>query len=165
MSNIILIGMPACGKSTVGVVLAKTTGKAFIDTDLLIQEREGDLLQNLIDNRGMEFFLDAEEKAILSIEATNSIIATGGSVVYSRKAMSYLSAIGKIVYIRLPLEIIEERLNNINSRGIAMGKNETLQDLYNKRVPLYEKYADTIVEAVDLTVEGIIEKIIKQTAK
>lgn len=165
MKNIILIGMPACGKSTVGVVLAKTLGMAFLDSDILIQEREGDLLQNIIDNKGMDYFLKIEEETINSIDVINCVIATGGSVVYSLSGMQHLAEIGKIVYLKLPLRIIESRLNNINSRGIAMGKNESLQDLYYKRVPLYEQYADCIIEAEGLSVEGVIDKIISRTVK
>jgi shikimate kinase len=133
MGNIILIGMPACGKSTVGVVLAKTLRMAFVDSDLLIQEREGDLLQNIIDNRGMEIFKKIEEETIQSIDVKNTVIATGGSVVYSESGMNHFSKLGKIIYLKLSLGSIESRLLNINSRGIAMGKGETLKDVYNRR--------------------------------
>ncbi|NLY71882.1 MAG: shikimate kinase [Clostridiales bacterium] len=164
MGNLVLIGMPACGKSTIGVVLAKTLGKAFLDTDLLIQKREGDLLQNLIDKKGMDKFLKMEEEALLSIDVNNTVIATGGSVVYSDKGMKKLSELGTIVYIELPLETIVKRINNIHSRGIAMGKGETLADLYKKRVPLYEKYADITIKAEGLSVEGVIDQIISKIA-
>lgn len=165
MENLILIGMPASGKSTVGVVLAKTLGKKFLDLDLLIQEREGDLLQNLIDKQGMVRFLEMEEQAILSIDESNAVIATGGSVIYSQSGMEYLSKIGKIIYLELSFQSIESRLHNIHTRGIAMGQGETLKDLYEKRVPLYEKYADFIINGEDLNVEEVIERIIESIAQ
>lgn len=160
MKNIILIGMPACGKSTVGVVLAKTLGKAFLDTDLLIQEREKDLLQNIVDKHGYEAFVNIEENAIMSLDNKNTVIATGGSVVYSPKAMKYLKELGRIIYIKLPYEVIDERLHNISSRGIAMGDDETLKDIYDKRIPLYELYTDLTIEGAGLSVEGVVEEII-----
>lgn len=160
MSNITLIGMPAAGKSTVGVVLAKTLGKSFLDVDLLIQEREKDLLQNVVDRLGPEEFILLEEENILSLELENSVIAPGGSAVYSEKAMDHLKKLGKVIYIKLPFHVIEERLGNIHSRGIAMGPGESLLDLYNKRIPLYERYADYHIEGEGLNVEGVIEAII-----
>ncbi|MDD2483423.1 MAG: shikimate kinase [Eubacteriales bacterium] len=162
MKNIIMIGMPGCGKSTVGVILAKTLGKNFLDTDLLIQIREGDLLQNLIDRKGMDVFLAAEEKALLSIESEDTVIATGGSAVYSDIAMKYLSTIGTIVYLELSYETICQRLDNINTRGIAMGEGETLKNLYEKRIPLYETYADIRVNVEGLNVEKSVEAIISE---
>ena len=165
MDNIILIGMPACGKSTVGVVLAKTMGKSFIDTDLLIQEREGDLLQNLVDRFGHDRFIEIEEAALKSINVSNAVIATGGSVVYSEPAMEHLRSLGIVVYIRLSYETIDKRLHNINSRGIAMDKGETLRDLYDKRILLYERYANLIIDGENLSVEQVVEEIIERTQK
>ena len=165
MDNIILIGMPACGKSTVGVVLAKTMGKSFIDTDLLIQEREGDLLQNLVDRFGHDRFIEIEEAALKSINVSNAVIATGGSVVYSEPAMEHLRSLGIVVYIRLSYETIDKRLHNINSRGIAMDKGETLRDLYDKRNLLYERYANLIIDGENLSVEQVVEEIIERTQK
>ena len=162
MNNIILIGMPACGKSTVGVVLAKTMGKAFLDTDLLIQDREGDLLQNLIDRFGHNRFLEMEEVAIKSVDAYNTVIATGGSVVYSKAGMEHLKNLGTVVYIKLSYDTIESRLHNISTRGIAMEKGKTLKGLYDERIPLYEQYADIIIDAENLSVEQVIEKIIER---
>jgi shikimate kinase len=162
MNNIILIGMPACGKSTIGVVLAKTMGKAFLDTDLLIQEREGDLLQNLINRFGHDRFIEMEEAALKSVKAENTVIATGGSVVYSKAGMEHLKGLGVIVYIKLSYDTIEKRLHNINSRGIAMEKGETLKGLYDKRIPLYERYSDITIDAENLSVEQAIEQIIRQ---
>ena len=162
MNNIILIGMPACGKSTVGVVLAKTMGKAFLDTDLLIQDREGDLLQNLIDRFGHNRFLEMEEAAIKSVDAYNTVIATGGSVVYSKAGMEHLKNLGTVVYVELSYDSIESRLHNISTRGIAMEKGKTLKGLYDERIPLYEQYADIIIDAENLRVEQVIEKIIER---
>ena len=162
MRNLILIGMPACGKSTLGVVLAKTLGMKFVDTDLLIQEVENCKLQEIIDERGMQEFLRIEEKVLSEIEAENSIISTGGSAVYSDKAMKHLGSIGDVVYIKLSLDEIERRLNNIKTRGIAMKPGETLADLYNMRVPLYEKYADITIETEGMGIEESIEVLIEK---
>ena len=162
MRNLILTGMPACGKSTLGVVLAKTLGMKFVDTDLLIQEVENCRLQEIIDERGMQEFLRIEEKVLSEIEAENSIISTGGSAVYSDKAMKHLGSIGDVVYIKLSLDEIERRLNNIKTRGIAMKPGETLADLYNMRVPLYEKYADITIETEGMGIEESIEVLIEK---
>lgn len=162
MRNLILTGMPACGKSTLGVVLAKTLGMKFVDTDLLIQEVENCKLQKIIDERGMQEFLRIEEKVLSEIEAENSIISTGGSAVYSDKAMKHLGSIGDVVYIKLSLDEIERRLNNIKTRGIAMKPGETLADLYNMRVPLYEKYADITIETEGMGIEESIEVLIEK---
>ena len=162
MRNLILTGMPACGKSTLGVVLAKTLGMKFVDTDLLIQEVENCKLQEIIDERGMHEFLRIEEKVLSEIEAENSIISTGGSAVYSDKAMKHLGSIGDVVYIKLSLDEIERRLNNIKTRGIAMKPGETLADLYNMRVPLYEKYADITIETEGMGIEESIEVLIEK---
>ena len=162
MRNLILTGMPACGKSTLGVVIAKTLGMKFVDTDLLIQEVENCKLQEIIDERGMQEFLRIEEKVLSEIEAENSIISTGGSAVYSDKAMKHLGSIGDVVYIKLSLDEIERRLNNIKTRGIAMKPGETLADLYNMRVPLYEKYADITIETEGMGIEESIEVLIEK---
>ena len=160
MNNLILIGMPASGKSTLGVVLAKTAGMMFLDTDLLIQERAQGKLQHIIDTEGMDAFLRLEEEVLMSVNAENTVIATGGSAVYSEPAMTHLKFIGKVVYIKLSCEEIEKRLNNIKTRGIAMKPGETIRDLYNYRVPMYEKYADIVLETEGLTIEESIEKLI-----
>ena len=162
MDNLILIGMPACGKSTLGVILAKTLGMSFIDTDLMIQQHTGKLLQELIDQEGMEAFLRAEEEILLRVGAENSVIATGGSAVYSERGMAHLKSIGKVVYIKLPLEEILRRLNNIQTRGIAMNPGENLEELYRKRVPLYEKYADLVLETTGRTLEESVSLFVSQ---
>lgn len=160
MKNIILIGMPACGKSTFGVVLAKTLGMSFVDTDLLIQQQTGRLLQDIIDNDGMDAFLEVEEDVLTHVDAENSVIATGGSAVYSDRGMKYLRTIGEVIYIRLPLEEIRRRLNNIKTRGIAMAPGDTLEDIYNRRIPLYEKYADIVMDSTGLTLEEFVKEFI-----
>lgn len=160
MKNLILIGMPACGKSTVGVVLAKTAGMKFLDTDLLIQEREGALLQDLINKKGNDYFQKVEEYVLRSISSENTVISTGGSAVYYPEAIRHFKKNGLVAYLKVPFETIEERLDNITTRGITMGPGQTLRDLYDMRVPLYEANADLIVDTAGLTVEQTIEKII-----
>lgn len=162
MKNIILIGMPACGKSSVGVILAKTAAMSFIDTDLLLQQEEGKKLQYIIDNQGMDEFLKIEERVLSSVKAENAVISTGGSAVYSENAMAHLRSIGTVVYLKLSLSEIDRRLKNIKTRGIAMGPGETLADLYDYRVPLYEKYADITIDAEGLTIEETIAEILKR---
>lgn len=161
MKNLILIGMPACGKSTVGVVLAKTMGMKFVDTDLLIQEKEGILLQDIINEKGNDYFKKVEEYVLRSVDVENTVISTGGSAVYYPKAIKHFKKKGKIVYIKVSFDTIETRLDNITTRGVTLAPGQTLKDLYNKRVPLYEENADIIVETEGLTVEQTIERIIE----
>ena len=137
MNNITLIGMPGSGKSTVGVLLAKALGFQFVDVDLLIQQREGALLQELLDNRGVEPFLDAEEAAICSLACTGAVIAPGGSAVCRAGAIGHLRALGRVVYLHVPLPELERRIHNITTRGIAMAPGQTLADVYAAREPLY----------------------------
>lgn len=146
MDNIVLIGMPGCGKSTAGVVLAKIRGYHFIDADLLIQEKENRLLSEIIEEEGPEGFNAIENEVISSITADRAVIATGGSAVYGKEAMAHLEEIGAVVYIRLPLDEIQNRVGALAERGISMRKGQTLKDLYGERTPLYEKYADLIVD-------------------
>lgn len=146
MKNIILIGMPASGKSTIGVVLAKTLGMDFIDTDLIIQKREKMLLQNIIDKYGVDDFLDRECAAIMNYTFKNQVVATGGSAVLRSSAMKKLKKDGIVVYIKASPEILEKRLYNLKNRGVAMDKTQTIKDIYNQRAPYYEKYADITVE-------------------
>ena len=160
MNNIILIGMPGAGKSTVGVLLAKTLGYAFLDTDLVIQEREGRLLQDLVDELGVEAFLDREAAAICSVDCDRTVIATGGSVVCRDGAMEHLRELGRIVYLQLPLEELERRLHNISTRGIAMAPGETLAHIYDYRAPLYRKYADLTVAVGRQTLEETVEQVL-----
>ena len=160
--NIILTGMPACGKSTLGVVLAKTTGRFFVDTDLIIQQKTGRLLQDIIDRDGMEAFLAIEEEVLVGVDTEHSVIATGGSAVYSERGMEHLQSIGRIVYLELPFEEINRRLKNIKTRGIAMKPGESLQQLYNERIPLYEKYAGLILRTAGLSLEEAIAEYLEQ---
>lgn len=160
MNNIVLIGMPGAGKSTVGVLLAKTLGYAFLDTDLVIQEREGRLLQDLVDELGVEAFLDREAAAICSVDCDRTVIATGGSVVCRDGAMEHLRELGRIVYLQLPLEELERRLHNISTRGIAMAPGETLAHIYDYRAPLYRKYADLTVAVDRQTLEETVEQVL-----
>lgn len=156
-NNIILIGMPGAGKSTIGVLLAKALKKPFIDTDLIIQEKQNRYLQEIIDADGIDKFLSIEKSTILDLTARNHLIATGGSAVYSEEALLHLK--GKVVYLKLGLEEIERRIINIKSRGIALKPGESLAELYNERVPLYEKYADIIVDCSGKDVEEVVNEI------
>ncbi len=159
--NIILIGMPGCGKSTVGVLLAKAMQFGFVDCDLLIQKRCSMSLQNIIDTKGLDCFLQEEESTLINIDDDNCVIATGGSAVYSEKGMKHFKRNGVVVYLSLPLEDIEGRLTNIKTRGVAMAKNSTVADLYNERCPLYEKYADITINAHGMNIEETVEQTIK----
>ena len=161
MDNIILIGMPGAGKSTVGVLLAKTLGYAFLDTDLVIQQREGALLQPLVDSLGVEAFLDVEADAICSVECRGTVIAPGGSAVCRERSMSHLRALGRIVYLHLPLEELERRLSNISTRGIAMAPGETLADLFARRAPLYRNYADLTVDVGRQSLEETVALVLR----
>lgn len=149
MSNIILTGMPSCGKSTLGRILAKDLGYDFIDTDEVIIRRNGCPLRDILDAKGVDGFVQVEEEAVCSVQAENTVIATGGSVVYSEKAMAHLKAMGKVVYLRLSFNEVERRLGDLHARGVAIAPGSTLQDLYDQRVPLYEKYADLTVSLRD----------------
>lgn len=159
MENIILIGMPGVGKSTAGVVLAKVLGYKFIDADLLIQQEEKRLLHEIISQEGTEGFLEIENRVNAGIEADRAVIATGGSVVYGTEAMAHLKAIGTVVYLKLSYETLEKRLHDIKGRGVVLKAGQTLKDLYEERVPLYEKYADIIVDEENCNVEQTIEII------
>lgn len=159
-SNIILIGMPGSGKSTCGVLAAKALLKNFFDTDLLLQNLEGKRLQNIIDENGIDYFNKAEEKAILSLDIQGTVIATGGSVVYSERAMRHLKELGKIIYLHLSYEGMVKRLSNITTRGVVLKKGHTLRDMYNERLGLYERYADEVLNCDGLTVEEAVESIV-----
>lgn len=159
--NIVLIGMPGCGKSTVGVVLAKALGYHFLDSDLLIQAREGKLLCEIIDERGREGFNRLEEEVNASIETERTVIATGGSVIYGPRAMEHLKSIGDVIYIRLSLKSIARRLGDLTERGVSLGENQTLEDLYRERIPLYEKYADITLDAEHMDVRRLVNRIVR----
>jgi shikimate kinase len=144
-ANIVLVGMPGAGKSTLGVILAKALGWKFVDTDLAIQEREGRLLQEILDTDGPNAFRRIEEAVVLSLACRNTVIATGGSVVYSEKAMAHLSKDGVVIYLPITFAEMERRLINITTRGIVLVNGENLRAMYDERVPLYERYADIVV--------------------
>ena len=158
-NNIVLIGMPASGKSTVGVILAKVLGKKFIDTDLVIQLREDALLADIIKEKGVEGFMKSEEEAILSVGENNTVIATGGSAVYGEKAMEHLRENGTVIYLKVEKDELFKRLKNIKERGVVLKPNETLEEMYDNRSVLYEKYADIIIEERECMIEETIEKI------
>lgn len=161
MKNVILVGMPACGKSTVGVVLAKTMNKGFVDTDILIQQAESRTLQEIIDQEGNDYFHHVEERVLLNFEGEDYVVATGGSAIYFDRAMDKFKEKGVVVYIKVTLDTILERLNNIKSRGVTLEKGQTIADLYEQRIPLYQKQADMVVEADGLSVEEVVEKIVE----
>ncbi len=160
-SNIILIGMPGCGKSTCGVLAAKALLKNFFDTDLLIQSFENKRLQDIIDEKGIEYFLNAEEKAILSLKLDGTVIATGGSVVYSEKAMQYLKSMGRVIYLHLGYDTMMKRIDNITTRGVVLKKGNNLLDMYNERLPLYKQYCDDIIYCDDNSIDETVKAIVK----
>ena len=163
MKNIVLIGMPACGKSVTGVVLAKTLNKQFVDTDLLIQEIAGKGLQDIINEDGIDKFKELEEKVLKELAVKNAVVSTGGSAIYYDEAMQHLKENGTVVYIKANLKTIKSRLKNIKTRGVAMGKGQTLDDLYKFRMPLYEKYADiTVMTDNKRNMEDTVADILKQ---
>lgn len=159
--NIVLIGMPGSGKSTVGVILAKVLGYSFIDSDLLIQKAEKKLLKEIIAREGQEGFLKIENRVNASIETEKSVIATGGSVVYCQEAMEHLKEIGTVIYLQLDYPILRRRLGNLIGRGVVLKEGQTLKDLYQERVPLYEKYADYIIDEKKTNAEGTLQKILE----
>lgn len=158
-NNTILIGMPGAGKSTVGVVLAKKKGCRFLDSDLLIQEKYGALLYELIAAHGVEGFWKLEEEVNASIEADRTVIATGGSVIYGPAAMRHFKEIGTVVYLKLSCETIAERLGDLDERGVTLRKGQTLADLYRERTPLYESYADVILDCEGKSIREIVEML------
>ena len=158
MNNITLIGMPGAGKSTLGVVLAKILGYEFLDSDLLIQKEEKRRLYQIIDEEGEEGFKTIENA---SIDTENTVIATGGSVVYCSEAMEHLKSIGKVVYLSLSLESLEKRLGNLKKRGVLLKEGQTLKSLYEERVPLYEKYADIVVDEEGKDLEASLQALLE----
>ncbi len=162
--NLVLIGMPASGKSTVGVILAKVIGFDFIDTDLLIQRREGMRLSRIIEEKGIDGFIAIENEVNASVQASRCVIATGGSAVYGEEAMRHLRDIGAVIYLQADFETIRKRLHklhNIRQRGVALREGQTLRDLYEERSVLYEKYADLIVREGSGEIEEVVARIIR----
>lgn len=159
-SNVTLIGMPASGKSTVGVLLAKRLGYSFVDSDILIQEQEKRLLKEIIAQEGIEGFMEVENRVNAGICVERSVIAPGGSVIYGKEAMEHLTEISTIVYLKLSYEELEKRLGNLVDRGVVLKNGMTLRDLYNERVPYYEKYADITIDEADAGNAGdVVDKL------
>ena len=161
MNNITLIGMPGAGKSTIGVVLAKVLGYQFLDSDLLIQKQEKRRLSEIIEEDGYRGFQDVENRVNASIEADKTVIATGGSVVYCEEAMEHLKSIGTVVYLKLSLHALSKRLGNLKGRGVLLRDGQTLTDLYDERTPLYEKYADIVIDEEGKDLEASLEILLK----
>lgn len=159
MSNIVLIGMPGAGKSTIGVVLAKRMGYRFVDSDLVIQEKYGKLLHELIEENGVEGFWKIENDVNAGLETDKSVIATGGSAVYGESAMEHLRSIATVVYLQLPLEEVAERLGDLNERGVTLRPGQDLESLYYERVPLYEKYAHVTISCQGKMLKDIAAEI------
>ncbi|MCI7813476.1 MAG: shikimate kinase [Robinsoniella sp.] len=159
--NIVLIGMPGVGKSTIGVVLAKVLGYHFVDADIVIQEQEGRLLHEIIEQEGVDGFIAVENRVNSQINVERAVISTGGSVVYGREAMEHLSEIGTVIYLKIDYETLDERLGNLHGRGVVLREGQDLRALYEERTPLYEKYAQLTVDEKGLTVEETLQKILK----
>ena len=161
MKNIIFIGMPASGKSTVGVVIAKRLGYDFIDTDLLIQKQENRLLKEIIADVGNEGFLAIENQVNREVEAERAVISPGGSVIYCKEAMEHFKEIGTVVYLQVSFETIDARISCAKNRGVVLKEGQTLHDLYEERTKLFEKYADYIVSEEGLSLEETIDKVLE----
>ena len=161
MSNIVLIGMPGAGKSTVGVVLAKRLGYRFVDSDLVIQEQYGKLLHELIDENGVEGFWKIENDVNAGIETDKSVIATGGSAIYGKNAMEHLREISTVIYLQLPYEEVADRLGDLNARGVTLKPGQSLKELYEERVPLYEKYAHATIFCEGKMLREIVAEIVE----
>lgn len=160
--NIVLIGMPGVGKSTIGVVLAKKLGYSFVDSDLLIQEQEGMLLHEIIEEKGLDGFNQIENEVNASLSTHKSIIATGGSAVYGKEAMEHLQKIGIVIYLSLSYEELVFRLGDLNERGVSIRQGQTLQDLFVERQPLYEQYADIMVDCHGKQIREIVQEILRK---
>ena len=165
MKNIVLVGMPGCAKSTVGVILAKTLGLSFTDTDLLICAKEEDTLQNIIEEKGLSYFEAVENEVGETLKVKNTVVATGGSMIMYEKAMAHLKEIATVVYINVSLSELKRRLVNIKTRGITFAEGETLDDIFDIRTPLYQKYADITVNADDFTIEETVTKLTEMLNK
>lgn len=162
--NFVLIGMPGAGKSTVGVVLAKKLGFSFVDSDLVIQEKYGKLLHELIEENGVEGFWKIENDVNVSLALHKCVIATGGSAIYGAEAMEHLREIGTVIYLKLPYEEVEERLGDLNARGVTLQPGQTLHDLYEERIPLYEKYAHVTIDCAGKVLRQIVSEIVEKDA-
>ena len=164
-TNVVLLGMPGSGKSTVGVLLAKRLGKRFVDTDLLIQEQEGRLLCDIIKEEGLDKFIEIENRVNASVDAENSVIAPGGSAVYGKEAMEHFKEIAEVVYLKLSYKSVANRLGDLTKRGVVFRPGQTLKELYEERCPLYEAYADYVVECDGENIGETLEKVREQIGK
>jgi len=162
VSNIVLIGMPGSGKSTVGVILAKLTSRGFVDTDVLIQTSQGRSLQDIVDTEGHMALRKIEEQILMHIDCLNHVIATGGSAVYSHAAMTHLKSNGVVVFLDVDMPTLESRINDFETRGIAKRMDQSLADLFEERLTLYTKHADITIECADLTQEGVCGRVITE---
>ena len=160
MKNIIFIGMPAAGKSTIGVVAAKRLGYNFIDTDLLIQQSEGKLLSEIIAEKGLDEFVKIEDRVNAQVEAERSVISPGGSVVYCENAMRHYKEIGIVVYLKVSFETISKRIGDAKKRGVVLKDNQTLEDLYRERTALFERYADITISSDEMELADTIDKVL-----
>lgn len=160
--NIILTGMPTSGKSTIGVIVAKILGMDFIDTDILIQQREGKKLSEIIEENGTDKFLKCEEEALLGLDVSNCVIATGGSAVYSDRAMKHLKNDALVAYLKVDKKELNRRLKDVKGRGVVFRDGQSLDDMYETRVKLYERYADLTISEEGLTLEDTVEKLISE---
>lgn len=164
-NNIILIGMPGCGKTTLGTELSEIIGYGYIDSDSVIVAREGKRLNEIIEDVGREAFLDIEAKVNSELSANRCVIATGGSVIYRDAAMRKLKEMGTVVYLKLPYEVIAKRLGDLKKRGVALKEGFTLKDLYEERTPLYEKYADIAVELHGDSIQKSVAEVVRAIGK
>ena len=160
--NIILTGMPTSGKSTIGVIVAKILGMDFVDTDILIQQRKGKKLSEIIEEDGTDKFLKCEEEALLGLDVSNCVIATGGSAVYSDKAMKHLKNDALVAYLKVDKKELNRRLKDVKGRGVVLRDGQSLDDMYETRVKLYERYADLTISEEGLTLEDTVEKLISE---
>ncbi len=163
-NNIILIGMPASGKSTVGVILAKILGYNYVDADIVIQDKENRKLSQIIEEEGIDGFIDIENKINAEIEVEKTVISTGGSAVYGKEAMDHYKNIGRVVYLKVSMDVLTKRLSDVKQRGVVMREGQSLVSLYNERTPLYEKYADIVIDEGNKTMEEVVADLLAALA-
>lgn len=161
-NNLVLIGMPGVGKSTIGVILAKIIGYTFVDADILIQEQEGRLLKDIIADEGVDGFIKIEDRVNRNINIRKAVIATGGSAVYGEKAMNNYKENATVVYLKVGFDELDKRLSDIKGRGVVLRDGQTLKDIFEERTVLYEKYADIVIDETNLNVEQTVEELISQ---